>query len=81
MSGGRVTRRKALLDQMSSVVPWVDLVAAVDAKRPKAGGRGRQPWSTEVLLRMLLVQVWLNLSDEAAAGRLDAAICNCSAFP
>jgi IS5 family transposase len=65
-SGGRITRRKAFLDQMDSVVPWADLVAIVDAKRPKAGRRGRQPWPTEVLLRMLLVQAWLNLSDEAA---------------
>lgn len=41
MSGGRVTRRKAFLDQTGSVVPWADLVALVDAKRPRAGRRGR----------------------------------------
>lgn len=68
--GGRVTRRKAFLDQMDSVVPWVDLVAVVDAKRPKAGHRGRQPWPTEVLLRMLLVQAWFDLSGEATEDAL-----------
>jgi IS5 family transposase len=68
--GGRVTRRKAFLDQMDSAVPWVDLVAVVDAKRPKAGHRGRQPWPTEVLLRMLLVQAWFDLSGEATEDAL-----------
>jgi len=70
VSGGRATGRKAFLDQMDSVVPWADLMAIVEAKRPKAGRRGRQPWPTEVLLRMFLVQAWLNLSDEVTEDAL-----------
>ena len=60
----RRTARARFLSQMESVVPWADLVALVEPHRPAAGRRGRQPWPTETLLRMLLVQAWLNLSDE-----------------
>lgn len=74
-SGGRVTRRKAFPDQMDSVFPWADLVAIVDAKRPKAGRRGRQPWPMEVLLRMLLVQAWFSLSDEATEDAMHGGSC------
>lgn len=59
----RQTARARFLQQMDSVVPWADLVAAVEPHRPSPGGRGRQPWPTETLLRMYLVQAWLNLSD------------------
>lgn len=60
----RRTARGRFLEQMESVVPWADLVALVEPHRPSAGRRGRQPWPTETLLRMFLVQAWLNLSDE-----------------
>lgn len=60
----RRTARGRFLEQMDSVVPWADLVALVEPHRPGAGRRGRQPWPTETLLRMFLVQAWLNLSDE-----------------
>ena len=58
----RRTRRAEFLDRMDSVVPWADLLALVE---PTAGRRGRQPWPAETLLRMHLVQCWLNLSDVA----------------
>ena len=58
------TARSRFLAQMDSVVPWADLLALVEPHRPDAGGRGRQPWPAETLLRMFLVQAWLNLSDE-----------------
>ena len=61
----RATRRGAFLEQMDSVTPWADLVALVEPHRPAPGGRGRQPWPTETLLRMYLAQCWLGLSDEA----------------
>ena len=61
----RRTRRAEFLDQMDSVVPWADLLALVEPLRPTAGRRGRQPWPAETLLRMHLVQCWLNLSDAA----------------
>lgn len=61
----RRTRRAEFLSLMDSVVPWADLLALVAPLRPAAGRRGRQPWPAETLLRMFLVQCWLNLSDEA----------------
>jgi hypothetical protein len=72
VSGGRATGRKAFLDQMDSVVPWVDLMAIVEARGRRQAGGGRQPWPTEVLLRMFLVQAWLNLSDEV----MEDALCD-----
>lgn len=62
----RSTRRARFLSQMESVVPWADLLALVEPLRPRRGARGRQPFRTETLLRMYLVQCWFNLSDEAA---------------
>ena len=61
----RQTRKARKLELLGSTTCWEDLVALVEPHRPKAGGRGRQPWPTETLLRMYFVQVWLNLSDEA----------------
>ena len=61
----RRTRRAEFLDRMDSVVPWADLLALVEPPGPTAGRRGRQPWPAETLLRMHLVQCWLNLSDVA----------------
>ena len=61
----RQTRKARKLEVLDKTTPWEDLVAIVEPFRPKAGGRGRQPWPTETLLRMYFVQVWLNLSDEA----------------
>lgn len=72
--GDRKTRKAAFLEQMDSVAPWADLVALVEPHRPKAGGRGRQPWLTETLLRMHLAQCWLGLSDE---GMEDACYDSC----
>lgn len=66
----RKTRRAAFLEQMDSVTPWADLVALVEPHRPRGGGRGRQPWPTETLLRMYMVQCWFNLSDEATEDAL-----------
>ena len=66
----RKTRRAAFLEQMDSVAPWADLVALVEPHRPRGGGRGRQPWPTETLLRMYMVQCWFNLSDEATEDAL-----------
>ena len=47
------------------MVPWADLLALVEPPGTDASRRGRQPWPAETLLRMHLVQCWLNLSDVA----------------
>lgn len=61
----RQTRKAGKLELLGSTTCWEDLVALVEPHRPKAGGRGRQPWPTETLLRTCFVQVWPDLSDEA----------------
>lgn len=66
----RKTRRARFLEEMDSVVPWADLVALVEPHRPGRGRPGRQPFRTETLLRMYLVQCWFNLSDAAAEDAL-----------
>lgn len=60
----RVTKRDAFLQKMEQVLPWRAWVALVRPYYP-AGKRGRPPREIEVMLRMLLLQVWFNLSDEA----------------
>ena len=49
---------------MDAILPWEEWVELV---RPyyASGKRGRPPMEIETMLRMLLLQVWFNLSDEA----------------
>jgi len=37
------TRRERFLDEMNRVVPWADLVAAIEPGSPKTEGPGRPP--------------------------------------
>lgn len=60
----RVTKREAFLQKMEQVLPWRAWVALIHPYYP-TGKRGRPPREIEVMLRMLLLQVWFNLSDEA----------------
>jgi IS5 family transposase len=50
---------------MDALIPWAELEAVI---RPHyyAGKRGRPPRGIEVMLRMYLLQVWYNLSDQMA---------------
>ncbi len=59
----RVTRREKFLTMMDEVIPWqewVELVRPVYYDKR----RGRPPVPIETMLRMYLLQVWFNLSDE-----------------
>ena len=60
----RVTKREAFLNKMDQVLPWKKWVELIRPYYP-SGKRGRPPREIEVMLRMLLLQVWFNLSDEA----------------
>lgn len=60
----RVTKREEFLQKMEQVLPWRAWVTLIRPYYP-AGKRGRPPREIEVMLRMLLLQVWFNLSDEA----------------
>jgi IS5 family transposase len=59
------TRRERFLDEMNRVVPWTDLVAAIEPVYPKAEGPGRPPIGVERMLRLHCLQQWFNLSDPA----------------
>ena len=60
----RTTKREVFLHKMEQVLPWEQWVKLVRPHYP-SGKRGRPPQEIEVMLRMLLLQVWFNLSDEA----------------
>lgn len=60
----RTTKREEFLNKMDQILPWVKWIEIIRPYYP-AGKRGRPPQEIEVMLRMLLLQVWFNLSDEA----------------
>lgn len=59
----RKTKRDEFLAIMEEIVPWDELVAIVEPYYPN-GKRGRPTRGIEVMLRMYLLQIWFNLSDE-----------------
>ncbi len=62
---GKSTRRERFLDEMNRVVPWANLVAAIEPVYPRADGPGRPPVGIERMLRLHWLQQWFNLSDPA----------------
>ena len=57
------TKREEFLDAMEEIIPWSYWV---EMTRPYyfANKRGRKPIGIETMLRMYLMQIWFNLSDE-----------------
>lgn len=57
------TKREVFLDAMDEIIPWSYWV---DMIRPYYfnNKRGRRPIGIETMLRMYLMQIWFNLSDE-----------------
>jgi IS5 family transposase len=62
----RVSRREQFLEQMTATIPWERWTALIEphyyADRPGKTGRKAKPVAT--MLRMYLLQIWFNLSDE-----------------
>ena len=52
------------LRTMDQIVPWQELCSVVEPYYPKGEG-GRPPIGLERMMRMLFVQHWFNLADEA----------------
>ena len=65
----RPTKRDRFLRIMDQIVPWQELCAVVEPYYPKGEG-GRPPIGLERMLRMLFVQHWFNLADEACEDAL-----------
>ena len=59
----RKTKREEFLEIMDEIIPWDEWVGIIMPFYP-SGKRGRPPKGIELMLRMYLVQVWFNLSDE-----------------
>ena len=59
----RITKREEFLDIMDEIIPWDEWVKFVKPYYP-SGKRGRPTKGIEKMLRMYLLQVWFNLSDE-----------------
>ena len=58
----RQTRKKIFLYRMDQLVPWQNMVDAIEPVYPKAGS-GSRPCPLETMLRIHCVQHWYNLSD------------------
>ena len=65
----RRTRRDEFLQMMDRIIPWAELCAVVQPHYAKGLG-GRPPIGLERMLRMLFVQHWFNLADEACEDAL-----------
>ena len=59
----RKTKREEFLEIMDEIIPWDEWVSVIVPYYP-SGKRGRPPKGIEKMLRMYLLQVWFNLSDE-----------------
>ena len=59
----RRTKRDEFLERMERLIPWKEWCALVEPYYP-SGRRGRPPRGVEIMLRMYLLSVWFNLSDE-----------------
>jgi IS5 family transposase len=72
----RPTKRDVFLNTMERIMPWAELCSVVQPHYPKGEG-GRPPIGLERMLRMLFVQHWFNLADEACEEALydSASMC------
>ncbi len=59
----RKTKKEEFLKTMDEIIPWDEWVSYIKPYYPD-GKRGRKPIEIETKLRMYLLQVWYNLSDE-----------------
>ena len=59
------SRLELFLAEMEAVVPWADLLAAIEPHYPRAGRRGRPPMPLATMLRIYFMQQWYALSDPA----------------
>ena len=59
----RKTRREEFLQIMDDIIPWEEWIALIEPLYFQ-GKRGRPPKGIEKMLRMYLLQIWFNLSDE-----------------
>ena len=59
----RTTKKEDFLNKMNGIIPWTEQVELIRPYYP-SGKRGRPVRGIETMLRMYLLQIWFNLSDE-----------------
>jgi IS5 family transposase len=59
----KITKREEFLNMMNKIIPWAEWVSIIKPYYPD-GKRGRPPRGIETMLRMYLLQIWFNMSDE-----------------
>ena len=59
----RTTKREEFLKKMDEIIPWKKWIEIIQPYYPE-GKRGRPVRGIETMLRMYLMQIWFNLSDE-----------------
>jgi IS5 family transposase len=59
----KTTKKEKFLQMMEAMIPWKKWVDIIERHYPK-GEHGRPPMGAEKMLRMYLLQIWFNLSDE-----------------
>ena len=59
----RTTKREDFLRKMDEIIPWDSWIELIRPYYP-SGKRGRPVRGIETMLRMYLMQIWFNLSDE-----------------
>ena len=69
-NGKKPTKLKRMLDEMERVIPWREVIAMIAPYYHRTGGRGRQPYPLETMLRIYLVQSFQNYSDPEMEGVL-----------
>jgi IS5 family transposase len=57
------SRREKFLKKMDALIPWAELEALIQPYYYE-GKRGRPPRGIALMLKMYLLQIWYNLSDE-----------------
>ena len=62
----KTTRKEQFLNEMNTIMPWSELVGAIEPFYPKPEGAGRRPIGIERMLRIYCLQHWFSLSDPAA---------------
>lgn len=70
----KTTKKEIFLKEMERILPWQEIIEVI---RPYyyANTTGRPATPLEVMLRMYLVQVWFNLSDEKTEDELYDSHC------
>ena len=59
----RTTKREDFLRKMDEIIPWDSWIELIRPYYP-SGKRGCPVRGIETMLRMYLMQIWFNLSDE-----------------